>query len=74
MTVKYLGIGIWENRRSAPGWDATGLGAAMVKVVQDNEKSRAMKKKAEELQILCQKKIGGITAARIIYGMMEHKV
>jgi hypothetical protein len=69
--VEYLGIGLWGSRKSAPGWDATELGEAITKVVQDNEVSRAMRTKARELSKLCRKEEGRKVAARKIYEAME---
>lgn len=68
--VEYLGIGLWGSKKSAPGWDATELGEAITKVVQDNEASRAMRKKARELSKLCRKREGRKFAARKIYEAM----
>jgi hypothetical protein len=68
--VEYLGIGLQGNRKPAPSWDATELGAVMVKVVQDNEVSRAMQRKAKELAEICQRELGRKVAARKIYEMM----
>lgn len=46
------------------------LGAAMVKMVEDNEVSRAMRRKAEELGELCRKNQGRKVAAGKILEMM----
>jgi hypothetical protein len=68
--VEYLGIGLWGSRKSAPGWDATELGEAMVQVVQDTEVSRVIRSKAKELGQLCRKEVGRKVAARKIYEML----
>jgi UDP:flavonoid glycosyltransferase YjiC (YdhE family) len=68
--VEYLGIGLWGSRKSAPGWDARELGDAMVKVVQDSEISRAMRRKAEELSRICRKQEGRKVAAKKIIEML----
>jgi predicted GTPase len=69
--VEYLGVGLWPSKTSAPGWDATALGVAMVKVVEDNETSRAMRRIANELRETCQKNQGRRVAARKILEMID---
>ena len=68
--VEYLGIGLWGSRVAAPSWDANELGSAMVKVVQDNEMSRQMRVRAEELGKICRRQVGREIAANKIYEMM----
>jgi hypothetical protein len=68
--VEYLGIGLWGSKKSAPGWDATELGGAMVQLVQDSEESRLMRSKAKELGELCRKEPGRKVAARKIYELL----
>ncbi|KFX94668.1 hypothetical protein O988_06165 [Pseudogymnoascus sp. VKM F-3808] len=68
--VEYLGIGLWPTKSSAPSWNATELGAAMVRIVEDSEESRAMRRRAEELKELCRKNQGRKVAAERILEMM----
>jgi hypothetical protein len=68
--VEYLGIGLWPTKASAPSWNATELGAAMVRIVEDSEESRAMRRRAEELKELCRKNQGRKVAAKRILEMM----
>lgn len=68
--VEYLGIGLWPTKASAPSWNATELGAAMVRIVEDSEESRGMRRRAEELRELCRKNQGRKVAAKRILEMM----
>ncbi|OBT64999.1 hypothetical protein VE03_05701 [Pseudogymnoascus sp. 23342-1-I1] len=68
--VEYLGIGLWPNKKSAPYWNATELGAAMVEIVEDGEVSREMRRKTKELGELCRKNQGRKVAAGKIIEMI----
>ena len=69
--AEHLGIGIWGNKRSRPGWQADELGSALVNVLM-GPRSAQMKHKASELARLCAANGGGrAMAARTILEEVE---
>lgn len=68
--VEYLGIGLWGSKNSAPKWDAEELGIVLLKVVQDSELSRKMRRNAKDLAEICRPDEGRKVAAKKIMEMV----
>ena len=64
--IDYLGIGVIGSRSSAPHVDGLEFGQALRSVVDGGSTSDAIRKKAQSLGIVCQRKEGRVVACERI--------
>ena len=71
MRVEWLGIGIWGNRRTAPGWTTLELEEAFLAALGDGKEGQAMRAKAKELAASIRGTPGREVAAKAIIDHMH---
>ena len=69
--AEYVGIGIYGNRRVAPGIDATEFGAAISRLLSPGEESDKFFHRAKEIGKICRSAPGKKGAVAKILELVE---
>lgn len=69
MRAEYINVGIWGDKRSAPGLDAAELTAAFMTLLGNGTRAESIRRKAKEIGEICSRRTGRDWAADELIGM-----